>query len=221
MYRSGIAHRRGYAIIALIAVIAVAAWLIQAQLGNSTKKKSSSGRGPAPAANQQQGVAPQAPDGAANAAAPGGDGYGDYGTGNGAAAPATVTAKRTKSLTAKKVARMGDVVLDDENYILYRFDKDIPNPASSTCLDACAQKWPPVTLEDGAKLTGLDASKVGSITRPDGLVQVTLGNWALYRYTGDTKPGQWKGQAVGNVWFVAAPDGKKNLTCLPSVAPAG
>jgi predicted lipoprotein with Yx(FWY)xxD motif len=229
MYRSGVAHRRSYAVVVIIAAIAIAAWLIQAQLGNSTKKtpasRAAAAAAPAPAANEA--AAPQAGDTGANAAAPGADGYGaggDYGNAAGAQAgapaAATVTAKRTKSLTVKSIPRMGQVVVDDEGFVLYRFDRDAPNPPVSNCTDACAQKWPPVTLEDGAKLTGLDSTKVGSITRPDGVEQVTLGNWALYRYSGDTKAGGWKGQNVGGVWFAVAADGKKNLTCIPSNPPA-
>ena len=52
-------------------------------------------------------------------------------------------------------------------------------------------------------------------TRKDGTKQLTIGGWPVYRYIGDKKPGQWKGQNVGGKWFVVKPDGKKNLTCLP------
>ncbi|GAB3846344.1 hypothetical protein GCM10027610_064260 [Dactylosporangium cerinum] len=54
----------------------------------------------------------------------------------------------------------------------------------------------------------------------DGSRQITLAGWPVYRYIGDPKPGAWKGQNVGGTWFVVAPTGKKNLTCLPTPAPA-
>jgi hypothetical protein len=44
---------------------------------------------------------------------------------------------------------------------------------------------------------------------------VTLGGWPLYRFAADPGPGKWKGQGVGGTWFVVAPDGKRNLSCLP------
>ncbi|GLI02805.1 hypothetical protein Pa4123_80830 [Phytohabitans aurantiacus] len=126
----------------------------------------------------------------------------------------------TTKLTAKKLPRMGTVVVDQDGFTLYRFDKDTVDPAASNCVDKCAKVWPPAFTEDGKPdLVGIDDEKLGVITRPDGTKQLTLGDWALYRYIGDTKPGQWKGQGVGGTWFVVAPDGKRNLTCLPSVTP--
>jgi hypothetical protein len=66
---------------------------------------------------------------------------------------------------------------------------------------------------------GVDPALVGTITRADGGTQVTLAGWPLYRYIGDPKPGAWKGQGVNGKWFVAAPTGKKNLTCVPTGTP--
>ncbi|WP_246277807.1 hypothetical protein [Phytohabitans rumicis] len=126
----------------------------------------------------------------------------------------------TTKLTAKTLPRMGKVVLDQDGWILYRFDKDTVNPAASNCEDKCAAVWPPSYTDDGKpELEGIDEDKVGVLTRSDGTKQLTLGGWALYRYIGDKKPGQWKGQGVGGTWFVVAPDGKRNLTCLPTGTP--
>ncbi|MCW6009633.1 hypothetical protein K1W54_34595 [Micromonospora sp. CPCC 205371] len=126
----------------------------------------------------------------------------------------------TTKLTAKKLPRMGTVVVDQDGFTLYRFDKDTIDPPASNCVDKCEKVWPPAYTEDGKPdLVGIDDEKLGVITRADGTKQLTLGDWALYRYIGDTKAGQWKGQGVGGTWFVVAPDGKRNLTCLPSVTP--
>ena len=123
------------------------------------------------------------------------------------------------TLTATTIARMGKVVTDEKGWVLYRFDKDTADPANSTCVATCAQIWPPVLAEGNPTLNGLLASKVGTLQRADGGTQLTLNGWPLYRYIGDTKPGQWKGQAVGGTWWVIAPDGTKNLTCVPSGTP--
>lgn len=126
----------------------------------------------------------------------------------------------TTKLTAKKLARMGTVVVDQDGFTLYRFDKDTTNPPASNCIDNCEKVWPPAYTEDGKPdLVGIDDEKLGVITRADGTKQLTLGDWALYRYIGDTGPGKWKGQGVGGTWFVVAPDGKRNLTCLPTGTP--
>lgn len=94
---------------------------------------------------------------------------------------------------------------------LYRFDKDSADPSVSRCTGACATKWPPVTIEEGGKvyLQGVDAKKVGGIRRDDGQVQVTLNGWPLYRFSGDTRPGDLNGQGVDGVWFAVGPDGSK------------
>ncbi|RKR90993.1 putative lipoprotein with Yx(FWY)xxD motif [Micromonospora pisi] len=125
----------------------------------------------------------------------------------------------TTQLIAKKVAKMGSVVTDQKGWILYRFDKDSANPPTTNCNGDCARVWPPAVTDGNTELTGVDQEKVGEVTREDGTRQLTLGGWPLYRYVGDLKPGQWKGQGVGGTWFVVAPDGKKNLSCLPEGTP--
>ncbi|MDM4718121.1 hypothetical protein QTQ03_00385 [Micromonospora sp. WMMA1363] len=125
----------------------------------------------------------------------------------------------TDSLTGKKVARMGSVVTDQDGFILYRFDKDTNDPAASNCVDKCAEVWPPALTDGDPQLDDVADNLVGTITRQDGTRQITLDGWPLYRYIGDQKAGQWKGQGVGGTWFVVAPDGKKNLTCLPTGTP--
>jgi predicted lipoprotein with Yx(FWY)xxD motif len=125
----------------------------------------------------------------------------------------------TTELVAKKLPRMGAVVTDQGGWVLYRFDKDTAKPSKSNCDGACARIWPPAVTDGNPALTGVSAEKVGTVARADGGRQLTLGGWPLYRYAGDVQPGNWKGQAVNGTWFVSAPDGKKNLTCLPSATP--
>ncbi|GIF35984.1 hypothetical protein [Actinoplanes xinjiangensis] len=125
----------------------------------------------------------------------------------------------TNELNAAKVPRMGTTVQDENGFVLYRFDKDEDSPAKSNCNGDCAKIWPPVISNDGEpKLKGVDESLVGTVTRADGTKQLTLKGWPLYRYIGDKKAGQWKGQNVSGTWFVIQPNGTKNLTCLPAVS---
>ncbi|MEU4425413.1 hypothetical protein AB0F81_32735 [Actinoplanes sp. NPDC024001] len=125
----------------------------------------------------------------------------------------------TTSLTGSKVPRMGKVVEDQDGFVLYRFDDDKDDPAKSNCNGDCAEVWPPALTNDGKPtLKGVKADLVGTVTRADGTKQLTLKGWPLYRYLGDKKPGQWKGQNVGGKWFVINPDGTKNLTCLPAIS---
>lgn len=125
----------------------------------------------------------------------------------------------TKELIGKKVARMGEVVTDENGFVLYRFDKDTANPPTSNCVEECERIWPPVYTDGKPSLKGVPDDVVGTVTRQDGTRQVTLDGWPVYRYIGDKKPGQWKGQGVGGTWFVVTPEGKKNTSCLPKGTP--
>ncbi|MEV4760310.1 hypothetical protein AB0J86_35130 [Micromonospora sp. NPDC049559] len=136
-----------------------------------------------------------------------------------AEAPPAKEVDLTEQLIGKKIAKMGQVVTDEKGWVLYRFDKDSANPPTSNCAGDCARVWPPALTDGQPKLQGISEEKVGTVDRADGTKQLTLGGWPLYRYIGDPKPGAWKGQGVGGTWFVVAPDGKKNLTCLPKGTP--
>jgi predicted lipoprotein with Yx(FWY)xxD motif len=125
----------------------------------------------------------------------------------------------TNKLTGTAVKRMGDVVENEDGFVLYRFDGDSNNPAKSNCNGDCAKVWPPALTNNGKPtLKGVSASVVGTVTRADGTKQLTIKGWPVYNYIGDKKAGQWKGQNVSGKWFVIKPDGAKNLTCLPAVS---
>ncbi|KAB2348366.1 hypothetical protein [Actinomadura rudentiformis] len=124
---------------------------------------------------------------------------------NAPAAPAAAAA-----LEVASVSKLGKVVTDGEGRTLYRFDKDTARPPASTCMDQCAQAWPPVMASQQAvQVKGVDENLVGKVKRPDGQWQVTLGGWPLYRYAKDQSPGDAKGQGVQGTWYAAAPTGKK------------
>jgi predicted lipoprotein with Yx(FWY)xxD motif len=164
--------------------------------------------GAQPAANAVDGSpsAPAADKGADKVAAPG--------------APKLSANQITSELLGTKVARMGEVIEDQNGFVLYRFDSDTNKPKSkSACEGDCAKVWHPALTENGKpKLKGVSSDVVGTVTRADGSKQLTVKGWPLYRYVGDLKAGTWKGQNVGGKWFVIKPDGAKNLTCLPKIS---
>ncbi|WP_392838833.1 hypothetical protein [Streptomyces sp. LN500] len=94
---------------------------------------------------------------------------------------------------------------------LYRFDNDTASPSQSACNDDCAAQWPPVTIKQGGNiyLAGVSPQQIGAIQRQDGLIQITVGGWPVYRYAGDTKPGDLNGQGIGGTWFAIGPTGEK------------
>ncbi len=114
-------------------------------------------------------------------------------------------------LTANSTAKLGTVVVDGQGYTLYRSDDDSTRPPVSNCADECARQWPPVLATPGAPLNleGVAEDAVGTINRPDGSVQLTLGGWPVYRYSGDARPGSVSGQGVTGGWSAVKPDGDK------------
>jgi len=125
----------------------------------------------------------------------------------------------TNKLTGTAVKRMGEVVENEDGFVLYRFDGDSNNPAKSNCNGDCAKVWEPALTNDGKPtLKNVSASVLGTVTRADGTKQLTIKGWPVYHYIGDKTPGTWKGQNVSGKWFVIKPDGAKNLTCVPAIS---
>lgn len=134
------------------------------------------------------------------------------------AAPQNSTTSQSSEakLATSDIADFGKVVVDGNGRTLYVFDKDTASPSKSNCDGDCAAKWPPLLAGSGTpKVDGVDAALVGTVTRTDGGKQVTLAGWPVYQFAQDAKAGEAKGQAVGGVWWVVGPDGKK-ITTQPS-----
>jgi len=73
------------------------------------------------------------------------------------------------------------------------------------CVDACLDSWP--ALEAPVDAGDADASLLGEVTRPDGLVQVTYNGFPLYYFVGDSAEGDATGEGLNGVWFIADPAG--------------
>jgi predicted lipoprotein with Yx(FWY)xxD motif len=74
---------------------------------------------------------------------------------------------------------------------------------STKCTTACLAVWPAVVLTNGAKHasagSGVAASKLGTVKVAGVGTQVTYGGKRLYKFSGDTAPGQVNGN-VTDVW---------------------
>jgi predicted lipoprotein with Yx(FWY)xxD motif len=70
-------------------------------------------------------------------------------------------------------------------------------------VSACLTLWKPLTVPAGVKPVG--PVQLGTIVRPDGRTQVTYRGLPLYRFTGDTKPGDVTGEGFRDVgvWHAA------------------
>ena len=102
---------------------------------------------------------------------------------------------------------VGKYLTGENGMTLYIFTPDSAN--KSTCMDACAAKWPPFTVAaaDTLKPDASVTAKLSTFARPDGALQVTLGGAPLYYFAADTKAGDTTGQGVGGKWYVASPAG--------------
>jgi len=111
-------------------------------------------------------------------------------------------------VTANSTADLGTVVADGLGFTLYRFDGDSASPPTARCEGPCVAAWEPVLATEPITIEGLGVDRVGTVQRPDGQVQLTIGGWPVYRHTGDA-PGATDGHGVDGKWFAIAPDGDK------------
>jgi predicted lipoprotein with Yx(FWY)xxD motif len=98
---------------------------------------------------------------------------------------------------------LGQVLVDSEGHTLYAFSKD--SGETSICEGTCAKAWPPLLIAHGEPQpsNGTGASRLGTITLPDGRRQVTYAGHPLYGYSGDNQPGEANGNgasAFGGTW---------------------
>jgi predicted lipoprotein with Yx(FWY)xxD motif len=123
-----------------------------------------------------------------------------------AAAAASATSSSSGTTLMTRTINGTQVLTNSAGYTLYWFGPD--TSTTSKCTGSCATYWPPVKgpATAGSGVTGT----LGTITRSDGLKQVTYDGHPLYTYVGDSAPGQTKGNGVnlsGGVWHEATVSG--------------
>jgi predicted lipoprotein with Yx(FWY)xxD motif len=98
--------------------------------------------------------------------------------------------------------RAGMVLAGSKGLTLYYFTKDKPHSGKSACFGSCLKAWPalaaPVKAPAGARMPG----PMGTITRGNGTVQVTINGFPIYYYVGDKAPGQIAGNGVEGTWHI-------------------
>ncbi len=128
----------------------------------------------------------------------GNSGGGGSGGGSSASSPPVVNSA-SNVLKERKIG--GTMVLTNaKGYTLYRFALD--TSSTSKCNGSCATYWPPVKgpVTAGPGVTG----KLGTIKRADGSTQASYDGHPLYTYSGDSAPGQAKGNGLnvsGGKWY--------------------
>ena len=123
-------------------------------------------------------------------------------------ARAIPTSQGGPAIVSADHSELGTYLVDESGHALYLFEKDEKD--ASYCNGACASVWPPYET-DGQPMagSGVDQSKLGTITRDDGTTQITYRGEPLYYYAGDgSKPDETTGEGVeqfGAEWYLVSP----------------
>ena len=110
------------------------------------------------------------------------------------------------------VSESGGYLVNGEGMSLYFTSNDTQDSGTSSCTDDCAVEWPPL-LTDGDPVAGegVDATRLGTITRDDGMMQVTYNGHPLYTFDEDKAAGDTNGQGVEDEfghWSLISPEGE-------------
>ena len=110
-----------------------------------------------------------------------------------------------KTATATVSGKMVTTLTNDKGFTLYYLKAD--SATQVACSGNCAKIWPPL-LQTGSGIPAGPGSlpgKLSAISSANGY-QVEYNGHPLYTYSGDTAPGQTKGEGIKGVWFVATSD---------------
>ena len=103
---------------------------------------------------------------------------------------------------------LGQILTAANGMTVYLFMPDAQG--APTCTAACAEAWPPLTVDDASQVTagdGVDGSLLGTVDHPGVGTQVTYNGWPLYFFSGDSAAGDTNGQGQGGIWYVLDPTG--------------
>jgi predicted lipoprotein with Yx(FWY)xxD motif len=120
----------------------------------------------------------------------------------GASGPSTIATRTTP---------LGQILVDGNGRALYLFEAD--KGTSSSCYDACAGVWPPLTTS-GTPVAGagVTQSLLTTTTRNDGSAEVVYNGHPLYYFISDKQAGDTTGQGLssfGADWYVLSAAGTK------------
>jgi predicted lipoprotein with Yx(FWY)xxD motif len=109
-------------------------------------------------------------------------------------------------VVAATTGPLGVYLVDGAGRTLYLFDAD--SDGTSSCVDACATSWPPLTATGSPTAdAGAAADKLGTKARADGALQVQYAGHPLYFFAGDQTAGQTSGEGSDGKWWIVGPDG--------------
>ncbi len=134
--------------------------------------------------------------------------------------PSTRTVSTAVTRVSTASTSLGIVLVTSSGMTLYADLKDTGSVRS--CTASCQTLWPPLIAEGTVTAEGsANASLLGTLTLPDGKLQVTYAGHPLYTFVHDTAPGDVNGEGVLGIWFVLGPDGSPvKAASISSPSPA-
>jgi predicted lipoprotein with Yx(FWY)xxD motif len=124
------------------------------------------------------------------------------------AVAAAGAATKAPTVSATRNGILGELIVVTGGRTLY--DTTMDRSGKVACTGSCTARWPPLLISPRLHPlagTGLAASMLGKVQRPDGHWQVTYHRHPLYLFSGDTRPGQVNGQGLGGDWHALTPSG--------------
>lgn len=134
-----------------------------------------------------------------------------------------VPATGLESVEVADNPEFGQILVTADGKTLYTNTVDTPEALKCTNI-ACTGFWPPYTVEAqptaGDELQGT----LGTVTRPDGSLQVTYNNQPLYTFYQDRQPGDATGDGFtdfGGTWHVVGIGSSSEASSADSTGGAG
>jgi predicted lipoprotein with Yx(FWY)xxD motif len=111
---------------------------------------------------------------------------------------ASTTSKPATTGTAVSVKSINgmNVLVDSQGKALYAAQQETGSKLLCT-MNACTSFWKPLTTTSSKPTAGSGAGKIGTIKRPDGAMQVTVGGKPVYTFAEDS-PGKLAGNGFSD-----------------------
>jgi predicted lipoprotein with Yx(FWY)xxD motif len=107
--------------------------------------------------------------------------------------------------------RAGTILVDSQGYTLYTFSRDSRNHDACANIAECLEVWPALTSAHPTGGAGIRRGLVGTIEVPGVGHQVTYDGHPLYRFVGDSRPGETSNintYQSGGYWPAIAASGR-------------
>ncbi len=122
-----------------------------------------------------------------------------------AATPTTASTFTVQTAQATVNGKATTIFTDAQGRTLYYFSPDTPTKLA--CMGGCAKIWPPLLFTgSGTPTSSTSLPGMLSVMNDANGNQVEYSGYLLYAYSGDTAPGQLKGEGLFGKWYVATPD---------------